>query len=52
MPNKKLKRNNKNCLFNNSDQGNNLYNNSKNNDSISTFNKNRYNKNYNSYSYD
>jgi hypothetical protein len=52
LANKKLKRKNRNCLSNNREQGNNLYNNSKNNDSFSIFYKNRYNQSYNSYSYD
>ena len=55
LVNKKLKRNNRNCLSNNSEKGNNLYDNSKknnNNDSFSMFSKNRYDKSYISYSYD
>ena len=52
LANKKLKRKNRNCLSNNRDKGNNLYNNSKKNDSFSMFYKNRYNQSYNSYSYD
>ena len=57
LVNKKLKKNNKNCLSNNnSEKGKNLYDNSKNNnnnnESFSLFSKNRYDKNYISYSYD
>jgi hypothetical protein len=52
LVNKKLKRKNRNCLSNNSKKGNNLYNNSKNNDSFSRLIKNRYNRSYISYSSD
>jgi len=53
LGNKKLKRNNRNGLSNNSEKDNNLYHDSKNNDSFSVFSNNRYNnRSYISYSHD
>jgi len=53
LANKKLKRNNRNGLSNNSEKDNNLYHDSKNNDSFSVFSNNRYNnRSYISYSHD
>ena len=53
LGNKKLKRNNRNGLSNNSEKDNNLYHDSKNNDSFSVFSNNRYNnRSYVSYSHD